>query len=143
MLILLTVKGNQHHTFAVPASLKPGCLDAFDEHHGRLTRRRVFAHPAPTELTVLEDWPGIKSILAVESIRMVKPHGAVTAEKRYFICRMLPLKTSGRSPRSVNTGRLKTVCIGCWMSRFKRMLPASETSMLDTISPCCEKSLAI
>jgi predicted transposase YbfD/YdcC len=93
---VLTVKGNQHRTlqaveawfeeqaFAIPASLKP-VLDAFDAHHGRLTRRRVFVHPAPTELTVLEDWPGIKSILAVESIRLVKPHGAVTAEKRYFL----------------------------------------------------------
>jgi predicted transposase YbfD/YdcC len=93
---VLTVKGNHPHTlqavetwfeeqaFAVPASLKP-VLDAFDDRHGRLTRRRVFVHPAPTELNVLEDWPGIKSILAVESIRTVKPHGAVTAEKRYFL----------------------------------------------------------
>ncbi len=66
---MLTVKGNQQHTlqavetwfeeqaFAVPASLKP-VLDAFDERHGRLTRRRVFVHPAPTELNVLEEWPG-------------------------------------------------------------------------------------
>jgi predicted transposase YbfD/YdcC len=68
----------------VPAALKPA-LDAFDEQHGRLTRRRVFVHAAPPELRVLEDWPGIKSILAVESIRMIKPHGAVTAEKRYFL----------------------------------------------------------
>jgi len=45
----------------------------------------VFVHAAPPELRVLEDWPGIKSILAVESIRMIKPHGAVTAEKRYFL----------------------------------------------------------
>jgi predicted transposase YbfD/YdcC len=48
-------------------------------------RRRVFVHPAPTELKVLEEWPGVKSILAVESIRMVKPHGGVTAEKRFFL----------------------------------------------------------
>jgi predicted transposase YbfD/YdcC len=93
---VLTVKGNQPHTlqavetwfeeqaFAVPASLKP-VLDVFDDRHGRLTRRRVFVHPAPTELNVLEDWPGSKSILAVESMRMVKPHGAVTAERRYFL----------------------------------------------------------
>ena len=93
---VLTLKGNQkrtlqavetwfaEHAFTVPTSLKP-VLDAFDESHGRLTRRRVFVHSAPTELKILEDWPGIKSILAVESIRMIKPHGRVTAEKRYFL----------------------------------------------------------
>ncbi|GHO47724.1 ISAs1 family transposase [Ktedonospora formicarum] len=93
---VITVKGNQHHTlqevetwfeehaFAVPTSLKP-VLDAFDESHGRLTRRRVFVHAVPTELQVLEDWPGIKSILAVASIRMIKSHGVTTAEKRYFL----------------------------------------------------------
>lgn len=93
---VLTVKGNHPHTlqavetwfaehaFAVPTSLKP-VLDTFDERHGRLTRRRVFVHPVPTELNVLEEWPGIQSILAVESIRMVKPDGGVTAEKRFFL----------------------------------------------------------
>jgi Transposase DDE domain len=68
----------------VPAALKP-VLDAFDEHHGRLTRRRVFVHPVPTELNVLAEWPGVRSILAVESIGMIKPYGRVTAEKRYFL----------------------------------------------------------
>jgi predicted transposase YbfD/YdcC len=74
----------EEHAFAVSASLKP-VLDAFDEGHGRLTRRRVFVHPVPRELNMLEEWPGIQSILAVESIRMIKPHGAVTAEKRFFL----------------------------------------------------------
>jgi predicted transposase YbfD/YdcC len=103
---VLTVKGNQQRTlhvvetwfeeqaFAVSAALKP-VLDAFDDRHGRLTRRRVFVHPAPSELNVLEDWPGIKSILAVESIRMVKPHGAVTAEKRYFLS-SVPVEDEGQ-----------------------------------------------
>jgi predicted transposase YbfD/YdcC len=93
---VLTLKGNQKrtlqaveswftkHSFAVPAALKP-VLDAFDESHGRLTRRRVFVHPVPAELTVLAEWPGVQSIMAVESIRMIKPHGQVTAEKRYFL----------------------------------------------------------
>ena len=68
----------------MPTSLKP-VLDTFDERHGRLTRRRVFVHPVPTELKVLEEWPGVQSIMAVESIRMVKPAGGVTAEKRFFL----------------------------------------------------------
>jgi len=74
----------EEHAFAVSASLKP-VLDAFDESHGRLARRRVFVHPVLPELNMREAWPGIQSILAVESIRMVKPHGAVTAERRFFL----------------------------------------------------------
>jgi predicted transposase YbfD/YdcC len=93
---VLTVKGNQQgtlqvvetwfeeHAFAVSASLKP-VLDAFDESHGRLTRRRVFVHPVPPELNMLAEWPGLQSILAVESIRMIKPHGTVTTEQRFFL----------------------------------------------------------
>ncbi len=93
---VLALKGNQQrtlqavatwfaeHAFAVPSCLKP-VLDTFDEHHGHLTRRRVFVHPVPTELNVLAEWPGVRSILAVESIRMIKPDGRVTAEKRYFL----------------------------------------------------------
>jgi predicted transposase YbfD/YdcC len=93
---VLTVKGNQkrtlqavatwfeEHAFAVPTSLKP-VLDTFDERHGRLTRRRVFVHPVPTELKILEEWPGVQSIMAVESIRRAKPDGGVTAEKRFFL----------------------------------------------------------
>jgi hypothetical protein len=72
------------HAFAVPTALKP-VLDTFDESHGRLTRRRVFVHPAPTELNMLEEWPGVQSIMAVESIRMAKPDGGVRAEKRFFL----------------------------------------------------------
>jgi predicted transposase YbfD/YdcC len=70
--------------FSVPASLKP-VLDSFDGRHGRLTRRRVFVSAAPTYLSILTEWPGIQSILAVESIRQVKPNGKITAEKRYFL----------------------------------------------------------
>ncbi|MGO8948686.1 MAG: ISAs1 family transposase [Ktedonobacterales bacterium] len=94
--LLLTVKGNQkrtlqaveawfaEHAFAVPTALKP-VLDTVDESHGRLTRRRVFLHPAPTELKILEEWPGVQSIMAVESIRRAKPDGGVRAEKRFFL----------------------------------------------------------
>lgn len=64
--------------------LKP-VLDTFDERHGRLARRRVFLQAAPTELSILKEWPGVKSILAVESICRVQPDGVITAEKRYFL----------------------------------------------------------
>jgi hypothetical protein len=45
----------------------------------------VFLQAAPTELNILKEWPGVKSILAVESICRVKLDGGVTAEKRFFL----------------------------------------------------------
>lgn len=77
----------EEHAFAVSASLQP-VLDAFDESHGRFTRRRVVVHPVPPELNMREEWPGLESILAVESIRMVKSHGSVRAERRFFLSSM-------------------------------------------------------
>ena len=71
---VLALKGNQQRSFqavekwfeeqafSVPALLKP-VFDAFDESHGRLTRRRVFVAAAPTELHVLGAWPGLQSII--------------------------------------------------------------------------------
>jgi predicted transposase YbfD/YdcC len=93
---VLALKGNQQRSFqavemwfdeqafSVPALLEP-VFDAFDESHGRLTRRRVFVGAAPTELHVLGAWPGLQSIIAVESIRQVKADGAISTAKRYFI----------------------------------------------------------
>jgi hypothetical protein len=45
----------------------------------------VFVYSTPTELNVLEEWPGVQSVLMVESIRMVKPRGGITTEKRFFL----------------------------------------------------------
>jgi len=92
---VLALKGNQKKTFQAvegwfekqafqaPWPLRP-VYDAFDESHGRLQRRRVFVHAAPTELDSLNDWPQLKSIIAVESIRGVGKE-PVTCEIRYFI----------------------------------------------------------
>src|ERR671916_1724299 len=45
--------------------------DAFDEGHGRLVRRRVFASPAAKDLEPLWGWPDLSAVLAVETIRGV------------------------------------------------------------------------
>ena len=62
-------------------------FDAFDEGHGRLVRRRVFASPAARELEPLRDWPDLHTVLAVETIRSINGTGKTEAEIRYFLTR--------------------------------------------------------
>ena len=54
--------------FGRDASARADC-DAFDDTHGRLVRRRVFASTAAAALDALSGWPGRRTVLAVESIR--------------------------------------------------------------------------
>jgi predicted transposase YbfD/YdcC len=61
------------------------CFDAFDDGHGRLVRRRVFACADPGALPVLEGWPALTTVLAVENIRGVNGTGKVTAVIRYYL----------------------------------------------------------
>jgi predicted transposase YbfD/YdcC len=93
---LLALKGNRkkahaevkdwfaRHAFALGASLRP-CFDAFDDGHGRLVRRRVFACPDPGTFDTLADWPGLAAVLAVETIRGIPGRGKVTAEIRHYL----------------------------------------------------------
>ena len=59
--------------------------DAFDDTHGRLVRRRVFASTEAAVLDALNGWPGLRIVLAVESIRSVNSAPKVEAEIRYFL----------------------------------------------------------
>src|SRR5690348_6889980 len=93
---LLALKGNRRkahaevkawfaaNAFALGASLRP-CFDAFDDGHGRLVRRRVFACPDAGIFATLEDWPGLRAVLAVETIRGIHGRGKVTAEIRHCL----------------------------------------------------------
>jgi predicted transposase YbfD/YdcC len=93
---LITLKGNQRkvhaevrdwfaaNAFAPGAPLRP-CFDAFDGGHGRLVRRRVLACPDVRAFATLEDWPGLATVLAVETIRGVNGAGKVTAEVRHYL----------------------------------------------------------
>ncbi len=93
---LLTLKGNRRkahaevrawfaaNAFALGGSLRP-CLDAFDDGHGRLVRRRVFACPDVGVFVTLADWPSLRAVLAVETIRGVPGRGKVTAEIRHYL----------------------------------------------------------
>ncbi len=62
-------------------------FDVFDEGHGRLVRRRVFASPVARELEPLRGWPELSTVLAVETIRGVTGTGKAEAEAevRYFL----------------------------------------------------------
>lgn len=93
---LVTLKANQGKIFraveqycvdacfARGASNRPAC-DSFDDKHGRLVRRRVFACSQATVLEPLRDWPGLKTVLAVESIRSINGSRKVETEVRYFL----------------------------------------------------------
>jgi predicted transposase YbfD/YdcC len=72
------------NAFALGAALRP-FFDAFDDSHGRLVRRRVFACPDVGVFATLGDWPGLRAVLAVETIRGIPGRGEVTAEIRHYL----------------------------------------------------------
>jgi predicted transposase YbfD/YdcC len=67
--------------------------DTFDEAHGRLVRRRVFASTKAARLEALSAWPGLHTVLAVESLRSTSGAPKVETEIRYFLssCRDDPV----------------------------------------------------
>jgi predicted transposase YbfD/YdcC len=94
---LLTLKGNHplahkavvehfdQHCFRRDAPCRADC-DAFDDTHGRLVRRRVFASTEAAALEALSGWPGLHTVLAVETIRSLDSAPAkVESEIRYFL----------------------------------------------------------
>jgi predicted transposase YbfD/YdcC len=93
---LLALKGNRRkahaevkawfaaNAFALGAPLRP-CFDAFDDGHGRLVRRRVFACADLAPLTALAAWPGLATVVAVETIRGIPGRGKVTTEIRHYL----------------------------------------------------------
>jgi predicted transposase YbfD/YdcC len=93
---VVTLKANQGKKFsAVQDHCAETCFgrsavdrpihDEFDDAHGRLVRRRVFVCPQASLLEPLRDWPGIRTVLAVETIRSVNGSGKTEAEIRYFL----------------------------------------------------------
>jgi predicted transposase YbfD/YdcC len=108
---LVTLKANQGKIFraveqhcadacfARGASNRPAC-DHFDDKHGRLVRRRVFSCPQAALLEPLRDWPGLKTILAVESIRSINGSRKVETEVRYFLSSASDAGSSGQGHSS-------------------------------------------
>ncbi len=93
----MTLKGNHplahaavvehfdQHCLRRGAASRADC-DAFDATHGRLVRRRVFASTDAAALEALSGWPGLRTVLAVESIRSVNSAPTkVESRIRYFL----------------------------------------------------------
>jgi predicted transposase YbfD/YdcC len=57
--------------------------DGFDDSHGRSVRRRYFAYDIKS-LPLSKSWPGLKTVLAVESICSTK-RTPVTSQWRYYL----------------------------------------------------------
>lgn len=72
------------HCFGRGADTRPR-FDAFDESHGRLVRRRVFVCEGAASLQALSEWPGLRTVLAVENIRSVNGTRKTEAQIRYFL----------------------------------------------------------
>ena len=69
-----------------PCVLHQSNCDAFDDTHGRLVRRRMFASTEAAALNALSGWPGLRTVLAVEYIRSVNSAPIkVEREIRYFL----------------------------------------------------------
>jgi predicted transposase YbfD/YdcC len=93
---LLALKGNHGKAHkAVTDHFAQHCLnvgspgqafhDEFDDGHGRLVRRRIFASTEAANLEPLAGWPALRLVLAVESIRSVNGSTQATSEIRYFL----------------------------------------------------------
>jgi predicted transposase YbfD/YdcC len=93
---ILALKGNQkgmykavqsycdEHCFRVASSIRP-TVDYFDESHGRLVRRRAFVCSDACHLPALQQWHGLRQVLAVETIRHVANRDETQCEIRYFL----------------------------------------------------------
>jgi predicted transposase YbfD/YdcC len=93
---ILALKGNQGRCHrAVVAYCKTACFDlgatyaptydAFDCRHGRWVRRRAWVLSLADELAALQDWPGLRAVIAVETIRHVQHQPGTQAEIRYYL----------------------------------------------------------
>jgi predicted transposase YbfD/YdcC len=60
-------------------------FDAFDNAHGRHVRRRVWIMTDVVSLPVLEQWPGLHTVLAVETMRMAHKQAPVTRDDRFYL----------------------------------------------------------
>ncbi len=103
---LVTLKANQGKSYkAVQAFCEAYCFgespsrrpvyDEFDDGHGRRVRRRIFDCTDAIALEPLQQWPGLRTVLAAETIRKVQGSSSVTCDIRYF------LSSSTQSPESL------------------------------------------
>ena len=76
---------HQHIEHNLPWRDAGNFFDAFDDSHGRLVRRRVWTMTDLEPLPALAQWPGLQSVIAVETIRTAHQHAPVTSDYRFYI----------------------------------------------------------
>ena len=147
---LLALKGNRKkahaevkawfaaNAFALGGPLRP-CFDAFDDGHGRLVRRRVFACADLAPFAALADWPGLATVVAVETIRGIPGRGKVTAGSG-TTSRAPSFRRRRWRPRSEATGGWRTDCTGCWTSPSARTRAGCGSATRPATWRCCARS---
>jgi predicted transposase YbfD/YdcC len=69
-------------------------FDAFDDSHGRTVRRRVWTITELLPLPELAKWPGLNSVIVVETIRMAHQQAPVTSDYRVYISSLVRSATA-------------------------------------------------
>ena len=69
-------------------------FDAFDDSHGRTVRRRVWAITDLPLLPALAKWPGLQSVIVVETIRAAYAGATVTSDYRIYISSLVRSATA-------------------------------------------------
>jgi predicted transposase YbfD/YdcC len=69
-------------------------FDAFDDSHGRTVRRRVWTITDLHTLPELAKWPGLQSVIVVETIRMAHQQAPITSDYRIYISSLMRSATA-------------------------------------------------
>ena len=95
---LVTLKGNHKRTYRAVTRYfhdhvehnfsrrdEDTFFDAFDTSHGRTVRRRLWVRRDLGGIAELEKWPGVNSIIAVETIRAAHARAKVTSNYCFYL----------------------------------------------------------
>ena len=147
----MALKGNQKkahaevkrwieaNAFALGGSLQ-SCCDAFDDGHGRLVRRRVFACTGLEPVAAARPWPSLTAVLAIENIRGINGSGKVTAEVRYYLSSsklpLTQLASAIRSHWAIENGLHWVLDVGCDedASRVRERTAARNLALLRKVA---------
>ena len=81
----VTTHFHQHIEHQLPGRDEDNFFDAFDDSHGRTVRRRVWTSTDLAPMPELDTWPGLRSIIAVETIRIAPQQAPVTSDYRFYL----------------------------------------------------------
>jgi predicted transposase YbfD/YdcC len=83
----MTITQHLHHysEHNLPWRTADNFFDAFDNAHGRSVRRRGWIMTDLVTLPVLEQWPGLHMVMAVETMRMAHQQAPVTSDDRFSL----------------------------------------------------------